>query len=447
MDDLLTYNYLAPSALLKDNGSEALFLSQYSEIQKSTDVPCFFLGRVKEPFTMARCLVALSNVVKSSFNLSPFQLALLKDPIVTAGNSCVRFEGFSHCAGVYARVDLLADALDGEFLANGTTNVDFNQPMLTALSSIQNNENVMLSIGQKEVGLDVEGKTVVERKVPLPVKWIKGLSSVQIYLSQSEISHTFNKIQTQQLFRSMPKGQIKTDYFLVIKGNTPLFSPMKSEGAICLGGLHRLRLLEPLLPFMKQLQVFAHSEMQATTWQFSFGSLRFSLSLSRDPWRGFSGEGATLDALIDDVSQGWMDIFEQNAYANQTFDPSLFTIKESPYLSKTENVSAQLAAMGLLGFDLNDNVFFYRQLPFKISRIMQLNPRLKGAEKLIVGNKVEIIQNTLGRIEARVEGSGIFHTVIFDGNNQRCTCEWYGKHQGARGPCKHVLAVKKMVMV
>ncbi|WP_071605937.1 SWIM zinc finger family protein [Budvicia aquatica] len=37
--------------------------------------------------------------------------------------------------------------------------------------------------------------------------------------------------------------------------------------------------------------------------------------------------------------------------------------------------------------------------------------------------------------------------MIFDGNNQRCTCEWYGKHQGARGPCKHVLAVKKMVMV
>lgn len=100
---------------------------------------------------MARCLITLSNVVQSSFNLSPADLAKLKDPIATAGDGRVRFEGFSHCAGVYARVDVLPDGLDGEFLENGTTNVDFNQPMLTALNSIKQKENVLLSIGQKEV--------------------------------------------------------------------------------------------------------------------------------------------------------------------------------------------------------------------------------------------------------------------------------------------------------
>ena len=48
---------------------------------------------------------------------------------MTAGNQKIRFEGFSHCAGVYARVDVLEDGHDGEFLENGTTNVDFNQDM------------------------------------------------------------------------------------------------------------------------------------------------------------------------------------------------------------------------------------------------------------------------------------------------------------------------------
>lgn len=97
--------------------------------------------------------------------------------------------------------------------------------------------------------------------MPLPVKWIKGLSSVQVYLAQSAKGHQFTKVQAQQLFRSLPKGQVKTDYYLQVRGTTPQFSPVKSVNAICIGGLHRLRLLEPLLPFVDCLQVFAQPDM------------------------------------------------------------------------------------------------------------------------------------------------------------------------------------------
>ena len=445
-EDLLTYQYATPSALHKSGSADELFLSKYSEIEKNTDAPCFFWGNVENPFVLARCLIALSNIVKSSFNMSPFQLALLKDPIVTAGSERVRFEGFSHCAGVYARVDILQDGLDGEFLENGTTNVDFNQPMLTALASIRQNEKILLSIGSKEFGLHREGGKVIERKVPLPVKWIKGLSTVQIYLSQTEKVHTFNRIQTQQLFRGIPKGQVRNDYYLIVRGNVPMFSPVKSAQAICIGGLHRLRLLEPLIPYISEMQVFPHPDMQSTTWQLYFGNIRFSFSLSREAWRGFSGEGAALDALIDTVSDDWVDAVDKYAYANQTFNATDFAIKEKLDFDTIDSLTARLAAMGLLGFDLDENRFFYRRLPFKLSRIMSLNPRMKGADKLIAENKVEIITNAAGRIEARVEGSGVRHTVILDNANERCTCEWYSKHQGERGPCKHVLAVKKMTV-
>src|SRR5205085_12509077 len=109
-----------PSTIQKTAQGDELFLAHYSEVQKKQS-PCFFWGLLTDPYLTARCLITLSNVVQSSFNLSPFQLALLKDPIVTAGNEKIRFEGFSHCAGVYARVDVLADGHDGEFLENGTT--------------------------------------------------------------------------------------------------------------------------------------------------------------------------------------------------------------------------------------------------------------------------------------------------------------------------------------
>ncbi|MGE8554032.1 MAG: SWIM zinc finger family protein [Chryseobacterium jejuense] len=445
MEDMLTYNYSRSSSFVKKDALEELFLAQYSEIQKKTDVPCFFWGNVGHPFILARCLITLSNIVKSSFNLSPFQMALLKDPIVTAGNERLRFEGFSHCAGVYARVDVLPDGLNGEFLESGTTNVDFNQPMITALGSIRPNENIMLSVGEKEVGLYKEEKKVVERKVPLPVKWIKGLGTVQIYLSESEKQHTFNKIQTQQLFRGMPKGVVKSDYYLIVRGNKPMFSPVKSADAVCIGGLHRLRLLEPLLPYIDSMQVFPHSNMKSTTWQLYMGNIRFSFSLSRESWRGFSGEGAVLNSLTTEVPDEWIDALDKYAYANQSFNATVLALEENLSLNRTENLTGRLAAMGLLGYDLDENEFFYRRLPFKLSRILGLNPRMKNAERLIEDGKVEILNNTKERTEARVEGTGVHHTVILEEDKERCTCEWFSKYQGERGPCKHVLAVKRVV--
>ncbi len=441
--DTITYQYRSASRLQREEQANQLFLAKYSEIQKNTEAPCFFWGNLKEPYMTARCLMTLSQVVQTTFHLSAIELSRLRDPIVTAGNGKLRFEGFSHCAGVYARVDVLPDGLDGDFIENGTTNVDFNPPMISALSGVRSNDNLLLSVGEKEVALHKDSGKVTERKVPLPTKWIKGLTTVQIFLSEAEEHYTFNRIQTLKLFQSIPKVKVKTDYYLVTRGGQPMFTPVKSLDAICIGGLHRLRLLEPLLPFVDKLKVFPHPTMQSTTWQLYFGNVRFSFSLSRDTYRGFSGEGAALEALIDDIPDEWIEAMDKYSYANQEFNPTLFAMKEQIDMERVDNLTGRLAAMGLLGFDLDDNCFFYRRLPYKPERITGLNPRIKGAEKLIAEGKVKIVSHTAGRIEARVEGSGVSHTVIIDSERARCTCAWYSKYQGERGSCKHVLAVRK----
>lgn len=445
MSDTITYQYNKSSALNKSDSLDELFLAKYSEVQKK-NAPCFFWGRLTDPYTTARCLLTLSNVVQSSFNLSPFQLALLKDPIVTAGNDKLRFEGFSHCAGVYARVDILGEGHDGEFLESGTTNVDFNQPMLSALSSIRKNENVLLSIGQKEVGLHRENEKVIERKVPLPVKWIKGLTSVQMFLSESEKVHSFNRLQALQLFKTIPTGKPKTDYYLLVRAGKPMFSPVKANDAVTIGGIHRLKLIEPLLAIADELRVFPHATMQATTWQVYIGAIRFTLSLSRDTWRGFSGEGAALESLVEDIPDQWVELVDNYSYANQEFNSTLLAVNEGLDLQKIENITGRLSAIGLLGYDLDENNFFYRRLPFKLSRIMSLNPRLKDAEKLLLEGKVNIISRQDDKIEAQVEGSGVKHIVILNGDKEQCTCTWFSKNQGERGICKHILAVKKLIV-
>ncbi|MEL6650444.1 MAG: SWIM zinc finger family protein, partial [Bacteroidota bacterium] len=294
-------------------------------------------------------------------------------------------------------------------------------------------------------GLHQEGQSVIERKVPLPRKWLKGLSSVQVYLAEAEPRFQFNRLQAQQLLRSLPRGNPKQDYYLYQRGPRAVFSPLKQKQAICIGGVHRLRLLEPLLPLMEQLEVFAQPEMQATAFVAKIGSLRFSLVLSREPWRGFSGEGAALDAMLTDLPDGWLERFDQYSYANQAFNPTLLAVEESISETQIRSLSAKLAAMGLLGFDLEANQYFYRRLPFKLERILGLNPRLKNAEKLLAEGKVQIVARSADKIEARVAGSGVQHTVIIEGDRARCTCTWFSRHQGERGPCKHILAVQKLI--
>lgn len=225
-------------------------------------------------------------VVQSSFNLTPAHLSMLKDPIVTAGNNRLHFEGFSNCAGVYARVNVLPDGHDGEFLEkrNHQCRLQCRHDFcLRQYRQARESRDV-------EVGLYNKGEKVIERKVPLPVKWIKGLTTVQIYQSVAERLYSFNCIQTLLLFQALPKSTVKCDYYLVVRGQKPAFSPVKSLNSVCIGGLHRLRLLEPLLPFADELKVFVHPIIQSTTWQLYFGPVRFSLSLSRKCWRGFSGE-------------------------------------------------------------------------------------------------------------------------------------------------------------
>lgn len=442
MTETLSYKYSTTSSLEKKQGQENLLLSKFNEVDRGSS-PCFFWGKLNNPYELSRCLITLSNTVQSSFNLSPFQLALLKDPIVTAGNNQIRFEGFSHCAGVYARVDVLENGQDGEFIENGTTNVDFNTPLISELGKIKKNDELVLSVGQKEVGFHKAGESFVERKVPLPSKWIKGLTTVQHYFSESDYAQTLSRIQAIQLFRTIPSGKVKTDYYLIKRGSKYLFSPLKASNAVCIGGIHRLKLLQPLIPLINQLKVYPHSDMQSVTFILCFDELNFVFSVSRDFWRGFSGEGAALEALIEDLPDTLIQAFDNYSFTNQEFNPALMSFEAGIDITKIEQLATKLSAMGLLGYDLAKNGFFYRRLPFKLERILSLNPRLKGAEKLLEENKVEITQKTDNEIEAKVEGSGVHHYVAIKGDSQKCTCTWFSRNQGERGACKHILAVKK----
>ncbi|GAA4048165.1 SWIM zinc finger domain-containing protein [Hymenobacter glaciei] len=344
------YAYARPSTLEQRPEGNALLLSAFAEEGLDAETACFFWGRLRNSWLAARGLSTLAKVVASRF--VP-QSAALRDPIVTAGAGQLRFEAFSSCNGVYARLDLGPEALDGEFLSSGTTNVDFNEPMVNALARISRTEPVLLSVGQQEVVLERAAGKVVERKVALPERWIKGLTSVQAYLALMEEKMRLTRVQAVQLVQSIPAGTAKTDYYLVLRGPRPSFAPVASVGAVRVGGVHRLRLLDGLLPLCEAVRVYATPDGQASAFVLELGGgQRFLLALSADVWRGFSGEGNQLETLMDELPTEWMSGANRLFRGNEVFNPSLFALEHDLAPDTVERLCASLSAMGLLGFDL-----------------------------------------------------------------------------------------------
>lgn len=440
MNDL-QYKYQSISTLNKTKGINNLVMAHQSEIEEVNTIPCFFWGSLTEPYITAKCWSTIAKVVRSSFGPIP---PSLRDPIVSAGAERLRFEGFSSCNGVYVRLDMKPEAIDGEFIASGTTNVDFNEPMLNALNAIQKNEKVTLAVGQHDVQVITTKTKVVEKKVTLPTRWIKGLTSVQLYLADMELKFELSKIQTIQLFQNLPKGNVKGEFYITKRADKFMFSTLSTIDSTRIGGIHRLRLLEGILPIVEKIMIYESMDKETCAVVAEFGKMQLLMAFSPDAYRGFSGEGKALENMSENLPIEWIYGLNSLLKSNESFDPTLLSLENDIDFKTMENLTASLSSMGLLGYDITQRNHFYRRLPFKTERILSLNPRLKNAKKLIDNEDIQIVTKRHNYIEANVKGTGVTHRVILDGNNQHCTCDWFTTYQGKRGICKHILGVKMM---
>jgi hypothetical protein len=412
------------------------------------DFPYFFQGRLKRPRTTAQCLRVLAKVVGSRFHLPAAmrqRLLINSDPVVTSGGGLLRFEGFSACCSAYARLDLEPDAYDGVVVGQGTTNVDFNDTMRASLAQVADTEAVSFAIGTDDVTLLRGSEQVVERKVPLPVRWLKGFAEVQAYQARMAKRLELGKIETLCFLRSLPRTVTSRTQFCVLPAGTGLrlSQQMKPDG-VKVAGLERLRLLEELAPLADGLRVYADPSGELSEWELRFGPASFRLALSAEVWRGFSGEGQVLRALAGGTDAHLLELVRGMLKWQAELRLEEFAANWHTSAAAIQQALAALGSRGLVGFDLSRGAYFHRKLPFDLGLVEELHPRLKNARKLVEGGGIKILVHTSEITEAEVPGSGVTHRVKMDRQGNRCTCPWHAKHQGLRGPCKHILAVQLM---
>lgn len=429
-----TFAYAAPSALRRAGGGDELALATSGGVTEAGPArhPCFYSGFLADPGPVALGLLAVAAIARARYLQASRPRSL--DPVVTGNIDTLRFESFSGCCGVHARLDLPPGALDGELKASGTTNVDFNPPMRAALAgAAATGSPILLKVGDDEVTAVTETGSATERKVALPARWIKGFGEVQALAQGMSLVAEIAGPEIGRFLSALPRG-IRRPLWAYQAGGALAAAAAPRPGAACLAEPERLGELRPLLRFATALRVYAPpadatSLPAPSAWELTFGTARLTLTLSPGVNRGFSGEGALLDGLAD-TGTGEADLLAGLLPWDARLDPS--RLSEPTNLSSERIMAAlpHLAASGRVGYDLAEQSFFHRELPFTVRE--KDHPRLRDARALVEEGKVTLTP----------DGALAGHRVTFASPYDTCTCPWWGKHQGTRGPCKHVIAAR-----
>lgn len=405
--------------------------------QGLVDQARFFSGLVARPDITAAGLLAVADVAGTRYaDFGQAQRLASLDPVVTASGDRLRFESFSMCTGVHARFDLLREGLGSSDAGFGTTNVDINLPLRTALARVGRHEPLHLAVGAADLTVSSLDETFAEAKVPLPDRWVRGLAETSHLLAGMEPVASMSGTAARRFFATLPRVAPPGPELHVL----PMLGGWRTtsrpvSGSVPLPGASRLRGSDRILRLAEQVTVHRH-EFGSTAWVFDIAGARLTLALSPGPFRAFTGEGSLLGLLAHpDAESAGRRVIEDLSWSSVT-DPAALVRRTGLSDTEVRIGLGWLAASGRLGYDLDECSWFHRELPVDSEAVVRRNPRLRGAQRLVDTGGVRTGAEAGTWL---VHGSqGEDHTVSADST---CTCRWGVEHQGARGPCKHVVAV------
>lgn len=429
------YSYAAPSGLVE--GRLGLATSGGVTSRGAVAHPHFFSGVLARGDVGAAGLLALADVAQTRY-FQP-RPTVSRDPVVTCNGDRLRMESFSACAGVYARLDVLQEALDGEVTALGTTNVDVNGPLREALARVGGSEPMHLAVGADELVVTTMEGSTVEKKVPLPERWLRSFAEVQAIASGFDLRAELPAAEAVRFVRGLPRRAGVLWARPAGRALRPTTRP--SPGAVCLSGAERLATLAPLLRFARGLRVYgpaasAGSPPLASAWELELPGMRYVLTLSPETNRGFSGEGAVLDALVGDEAAADADLVAALLAFEPRLDPDELAGRAGLDPGRARAALTQLGTGGKVGYDTAEAAFFHRELPYDAARVGAMNPRLRAARALAGQGAVRLLSPQVAQVAT---GEHPYQVRL---ETWSCTCPWWTAHRGGRGPCKHVLATR-----
>ncbi|AWW43062.1 SWIM zinc finger family protein [Streptomyces cadmiisoli] len=481
MSDVRSRTYVRPSAVTGTRTAPVLGLETSGGATPTGTArhPHFYSGVLTASQAAAVGLLAVADVSRTWYREEHPGRAVL-DPVVTGHDDRLRFEALSPCRGLYARLDILGDGVNGARIHRGSAHFDVNDTLLHALGRVRSRRPLHLRVGPvlPAARAALDGPNV-RKKVPSPQLPLRDFAEAQAVASRLGLRAEVPRLRAQRLVRALARqGDVRL-WATTVNGGLGL-SAVPSPSAVPLPDAGRLEVLQRVALHMTSLRLYgppaaAGHAGAASAWEAVLPGMRLTLvplsgvhasltadgrtptapdaesdthadtdvhtdtDTDTDPDAGSdSGSDACTDADAD-PEQGRQDAELLSVLLSweSRIDPAALAEQAGLTVARTRTALALLVDAGRCGYDAAEAAYFHRELPFHLREPEPRHPRLVDARALVEAGAV-----TLNRRSgtATVASSGTVHHIRELHGRRTCTCLWWSRHQGVRGPCEHGLA-------
>ena len=407
---------------------------------------------------------------------------IVLDPVITVHPDEIFFECFSRDESTYGRLSCDHDTFKriGE-ISYGTTNIDYSHALYDEFQKIRSYRTTSLAIDPKGFDVQTTGEEAYrEEKIDLPDSWVRGF--LQVSSAMALPAHVvelhpmdMHGILARLAMRKERQGPRSLRFLLepdkpvkvLIEpwGEMLEFRRSIYKGAagaeIRLWGRRRLAILARALPLAKSVRLHLLGTGLPSFAVVDYGGLRFTLGLS-----GWTSN--------DWSRAGQFDLLAPRREVDEVTAQRVFDALKARHsadvagLAAATGVDGSLVAAALTAYtqagrvmyDLDKQVFRLRELarePLPLGALRFASPQEEKADRFIAANLATIatVAERDGRrvIEGQVMDNAKSYKpmIALDSDDRlvdaRCDCYFYGHNKLMRGPCEHMLALRRLYHV
>jgi hypothetical protein len=400
------------------------------------------------------------------------------DPVISVHPDEVFFECFSNDESTYARLSCGYELFRniGE-KAHGTTNIDYSDSLYNEFQKLRDYKTSHFQIDPSGFEITTANEdSYLEEKIDLPDSWVRGFLQVSsamampmtefqlhpmdvhnicLFLRRHKETHGPRSIRFQ-LTPDQPVKLVFEPWNRVLECKRSLFSGVQAT-EVRLWGRRRLLTLERLIPIASHFSVRLLGSGLPSFFIAHMGEMSFTLGLSGWTANDWSRMG-NFDLMAPRTSVDELTHRRVFAALQESWYEESGSLSRRLQLDKgvVESSLSLYTQAGRVIYDLPKGVYRLRELsrdPLPLERLRYDNEREAKADNFIQANLVTLGDVDKGDAHLRISGQVLdnavrYQPVIVLDSDQRlieacCSCHYYVHNKLYKGPCEHMLAVRR----
>jgi len=404
---------------------------------------------------------------------------IVLDPVITVHPDEVFFECFSNDESSYGRLSCSYAVFKNiRERAYGTTNIDYSDSLYNEFQKLRDYKTSQFQIdpGGFEISTTNE-EAYTEEKIDLPDSWVRGFLQVSSAMSMPMQEFDLHPMDVHNicflLRRQKETHGPRSLRFILSPGKpvTLLFEPWnklleckrsiyngETAHEIRLWGRRRLLTLERLIPIADRFSVHLLGSGMPSFFVAHMRDMSFTLGLSGWTANDWSRMGnfdlMAPRANVDDETKS--RVF---AALKENWSEHPDSLSQRLHLSRDQVLGSLslYTQAGRVIFDLVKRVYRVRELSRELLPMSQLrfeNEREAKADQFVNANLAKLaqveIRDGYANIRGVVRDNAInYEPIIVVDQDQRmvdarCSCYYYGHNKLFKGPCEHMLALRRV---